>query len=53
MHKSGTRPRRSLSLWSIVEQLQQRLERQGLSRDVVDVAVVNALSAAMRGGAKA
>jgi hypothetical protein len=53
MPKSGTRPRRSLSLWSIVEQLQQRLERQGLSREVVDVAVVNALATAMRSGAKA
>jgi hypothetical protein len=42
------RPRRSLSLWSIVETLQRRLERQGLSREVVDVAVVNVLQTAMR-----
>lgn len=47
------RPRRSLSLWSIVETLQRRLERQGLSRDVVDVAVVNVLQTAMRSGARA
>jgi hypothetical protein len=40
--------RRTLSLWSIIESLQRRLERQGLSREVIDVAVVNALAAAMR-----
>ncbi len=44
------RPRRSLSLWTIVETLQRRLERQGLSREVVDVAVVNVLQSAMRTG---
>ncbi|MCA9677827.1 MAG: hypothetical protein H6709_01250 [Kofleriaceae bacterium] len=42
------RPRRIMSLWSIVESLQRRLERQGLSREVVDVAVVNALRGAAR-----
>ena len=36
-----------LSLWSIVESLQRRLERQGVSRDVIDAAVVNALTRAM------
>jgi hypothetical protein len=40
--------RRTLSLWSIIESLQRRLERQGLSRDVVDVAVVNAVTTAIR-----
>jgi hypothetical protein len=48
--KADPRPRRTQSLWSIVESLQRRLEHQGLTRDVVDVAVVNALTAAMRGG---
>jgi hypothetical protein len=48
--KADSRPRRTQSLWSIVESLQRRLEHQGLTRDVVDVAVVNALTAAMRGG---
>jgi hypothetical protein len=43
---SRTRP---VSLWSIIESLQRRLERQGLSTHVVDVAVVNALSTAARG----
>ena len=47
--KADPRPRRTQSLWSIVESLQRRLEHQGLTRDVVDVAVVNALAAAMRG----
>jgi hypothetical protein len=40
---------RSVSLWTIIESLQRRLERQGLSSQVVDVAVVNALSTAARG----
>ncbi len=40
--------RRTLSLWSIIESLQRRLERQGLSREVIDVAVVSALTTAMR-----
>lgn len=47
------RRRRSLSLWTIVESLQRRLEHQGLSREVVDAAVVTTLASAMRGGAKA
>ena len=42
-----TRPQ---SLWSIIESLQRRLERQGLTSDVVDVAVVSALSGAIRSG---
>lgn len=42
------RPRR-ISLYSIIESLQRRLERQGLSTDVVDIAVVNALASAARG----
>lgn len=37
----------SVSLWSIIESLQRRLERQGVSRDVIDAAVVNALARAM------
>jgi len=49
--KVDPRPRRPQSLWSIVDALQRRLEHQGLSREVVDVAVVNALAAAMRGKA--
>lgn len=36
-----------LSLWSIIESLQRRLERQGVSRDVIDAAVVNALTRAI------
>ena len=35
------------SLWSIVESLQRRLERQGCSREVVDAAVVNVLARAI------
>jgi len=49
--KADARRTRPQSLWSIVEALQRRLEHQGLSREVVDVAVVSALTAAMRGRA--
>ena len=45
------RPPRPLSLWSIVESLQRRLERQGLARDVIDAAVVTALARAVNGAA--
>ncbi len=51
--RQSSAPRRSFSLWSIIESLQRRLEHQGLSRDVVDVAVVHAVQTAVRGGAKA
>ena len=43
MHKRAA----PVSLWSIIESLQRRLERQGVSRDVIDAAVVNALTRAM------
>jgi hypothetical protein len=43
----------SMSLWSIVESLQQRLERQGLAKDVIDAAVVTVLAQAMNGAARA
>lgn len=38
------KPRTPLSLWSIVESLQRRLERQGCSKEVVDAAVVGLLT---------
>jgi hypothetical protein len=44
--RSNPRVRRSLSLFAIIESLQRRLERQGLSADTVDDAVVNALTLA-------
>ncbi|MBZ0236754.1 MAG: hypothetical protein K8M05_30780 [Deltaproteobacteria bacterium] len=43
----------SMSLWTIIESLQRRLERQGLARDVIDAAVVAALAQAMNGAARA
>ena len=43
----------SMSLWSIVESLQRRLESQGLAKDVIDAAVVTALAQAMNGAARA
>ena len=47
---SSSEPRtRPISLFSIIESLQRRLERQGLSSEVIDVAVVNVLSSAARG----
>lgn len=36
-----------MSLWSIVDSLQRRLERQGCSREVIDAAVVGVLARAM------
>lgn len=36
-----------ISLWTIVESLQRRLERQGCSREVVDAAVVSLLARAV------
>ncbi|HUQ07944.1 MAG TPA: hypothetical protein VM261_35860 [Kofleriaceae bacterium] len=43
----------SMSLWTIVESLQRRLERQGLAKDVIDAAVVTALAQAMNGAIRA
>lgn len=42
-----TRTPGPMSLWTIIESLQRRLERQGLARDVIDAAVVTALAQAM------
>lgn len=40
---------RSTDLWSIIERLQRRLERQGLTREVIDAAVVQAIARAVGG----
>lgn len=48
MRHRNPSPRRSPSLYSIIEKIQRRLERQGLSADVVDQAVVYALASAAR-----
>jgi hypothetical protein len=37
------------NLWSIIDRLQRRLEGEGLTRDVVDVAVVQAVVRAVNG----
>ncbi|HVK76892.1 MAG TPA: hypothetical protein VM734_26380 [Kofleriaceae bacterium] len=50
MNKRSTRP---VSLWTIVESLQRRLERQGLAGDVIDAAIVSTLARAMNGVARA
>jgi hypothetical protein len=39
--------RRRTTLWTLIDILQRRLERQGLSADVVDAAVTRALAQAM------
>ena len=44
MKKRSSSP---LSLWSIVDSLQRRLERQGCSREVIDAAVVGVFTRAM------
>jgi len=41
------KPSSPVSLWSIVESLQRRLERQGVSKAVIDAAVVSVLTRAM------
>ena len=45
-----TRPRAGtdLSLWSIVERLQRRLERQGLPDTTADAAITRALNDVVR-----
>lgn len=48
-----TREPGNMSLWSIIESLQRRLERQGLARDVIDAAVVTTLAQAMNSAARA
>jgi hypothetical protein len=40
---------RRTDLWSIVEALQRRLERQGLATEVVDAAITRALTDALGG----
>jgi hypothetical protein len=37
------------NLWTIIERLQRRLEREGLTRDVIDAAVVQAVRRAVGG----
>lgn len=41
-------PRRT-DLWTLIDVLQRRLERQGLSSEVVDAAVTRALAEALTG----
>lgn len=51
MPDSTTRARRPVSLWTIIESLQRRLEQQGCSREAIDLAVVDTLRQAIRTGA--
>jgi hypothetical protein len=37
--------KQTTSLWSVIENMQQRLEAEGLDRDVVDAAVTRGLEA--------
>ena len=39
---------RRTDLWTVIEVLQRRLERQGLSTEVVDAAITRAVSDALR-----
>jgi hypothetical protein len=39
---------RPLSLWSLIETMQQRLEAEGLEKEVVDVAVTRGLLTLLR-----
>jgi hypothetical protein len=42
-----TRATHRTDLWTLIDVLQRRLERQGLSSEVVDVAVTRALAEAL------
>jgi len=46
---SPTNRRRRTNLWTLIDLLQRRLERQGLSAEVVDAAVTRALAQALGG----
>jgi|JI7StandDraft_1071085.scaffolds.fasta_scaffold112146_2 hypothetical protein len=46
MHKRASG---ATNLWSIIERLQRRLEGEGLARDVIDAAVVQAVRRAVSG----
>jgi hypothetical protein len=39
----------AVNLWSIIERLQRRLELEGLARDVIDAAVVQAVLRVVNG----
>ena len=41
----SSRANRRTDLWTVIEVLQRRLERQGLSTEVVDAAITRAVSA--------
>jgi hypothetical protein len=42
-----TRTNRRTDLWTVIEVLQRRLERMGLSSDVVDAAITRAVTEAL------
>ena len=41
----GRKPHQTTSLWTVIEEMQRRLEAEGLDRDVVDAAVTRGLEA--------
>lgn len=41
----GRKPHQTTSLWAVIEEMQRRLESEGLDRDVVDAAVARGLEA--------
>jgi hypothetical protein len=50
MHKRSKRARGGLNLWSIIEAMQRRLEREGLNAEVVDAAVTRGIAEILMGG---
>ena len=42
------KPRKQTSLWSFIESMQRRLEREGLDTEVVDAAVARRLELLLR-----
>jgi hypothetical protein len=46
-----THAARGVSLWSIIEGLQRRLEREGLNNEVVDAAVTRGIAEILVAGA--
>ena len=48
-----SRANRRTDLWTVIEVLQRRLERQGLSTEVVDAAITRAVAEAIARPARA
>ena len=46
--ENRNKPKETTSLWSVIESMQERLEREGLEQEVVDAAITGRLAALLR-----